>query len=80
MKLNLGQPTQCPHCENMLKTDYDRERGYCDLCAMTTCKHLSGFKLIPDPPEKVWGTWPYRRTVYRSEANCYGQDGVIDDD
>lgn len=66
MKLNLGQPVPCPHHPNMLVEDY----GVCCICGMTTHKHLSGFKLITDT----------ERVVYRSEANCYGQTGVIDDD
>lgn len=72
MKLNLGQPVPCTECKfnMMLTTDEERERGWCIYCGMTKFRHLSGFKLITDT----------ERVVYRSEPNCYGQTGVVDDD
>lgn len=58
-----------PRCPN--HPDYVVERfGVCCVCEMTTHRHLSGFKLIASS----------ERVAYRTEANCYDQQGVVDDD
>lgn len=82
--LEPQEPIPCPHCierglhGNMLNTDLDQQRGYCLFCAMIPPhKADSGFKLNTD----IRAHYPLAaRVTYRSEPNCYGQDGAINDD
>ena len=76
--LFLGKPVPCPNgCKGMvLKTDRDRERGYCEFCAMTRYRKEA---TLPVGAEKL-GIWKHRRRpTYRTEADAYGE-GIEDDD
>lgn len=77
ISLLLG-PIPCPYgCRGMvLKTDRDKERGHCELCAMTRFRVEP---TIPKGAEKL-GIWKHRpRQIFRTEAESY-DEGLYDDD
>lgn len=45
------EPQPCPNHPRMLAERF----GVCCVCEMTTHRHLSGFRLFPAPPDKIWG-------------------------
>lgn len=76
MSVMLGR---CPNHPDSLQREH---YGVCDFCMLTTHRHL-----LP-PPDEETKAWCAKlasyanqpRVTYRSEPNCYDQDGVIDDD